>query len=236
MYKELKELYRRHRSHAILASVVLLLSCATDSPDKHTREGVAIDAITGAVIGHQIHHDRGAVVGAAIGAFTGAAVGRYQDEQQRELEQALLKERRERQIQIQRLQDEALKVSLSSSATFDFDQSEIKPGFYRALDTLADSLQRYDRTMLHVVGHTDNIGDTDYNYALSIRRAQALAQYLMLRGVPTERLRIEGRGESEPRVSNTTEEQRRLNRRVEIFIKPVVEGDEANALISPYAN
>ncbi|NND70331.1 MAG: OmpA family protein [Rhodothermales bacterium] len=236
MYNKLKKLFGRHRAKVIAGSTVLLLSCATDSPDRNTREGVAVGAITGAVIGHQIHHDRGAVIGAALGAFTGAAVGRYQDEQQRELEQALLKERRERQVSIQRLQDEILMVSLSSAATFDFDQSEIKPRLFRALDKLADSLVRYDRTMLHVVGHTDDIGDADYNFALSIRRAQAVAQYLLLRGVPTERLRIEGRGESEPRVSNTTEEQRRLNRRVEIFIKPVVEGDESNAMISPYAN
>lgn len=222
------------RALAFLSCAALsFASCASDNPHSQEARGAVIGGIGGAVIGHQLDSDRGRFIGAMIGAITGASVGRYQDAQQRELEAALSRERRARQIEIRRLEDETLRVSLSAESTFDFDSAVLKPPFYRALDKLADSMGRYDRTMLHIVGHTDSIGDEDYNYALSIRRAQEVAQYLMLRGVLAQRLRIEGRGESQPRASNRLEEGRRANRRVEIYIKPIVEGREERALAPP---
>ncbi len=218
----------------LFAGLLLLQGCIsiTEEPANAER-GAAIGAITGAVIGHQIDHDHGAIFGAAIGAITGASIGRYQDEQEKALEATLARERRAREVEIQRLQDETLKVSLSSDACFDFDRSDIKPAFYRALDKLAEQLVIYDKTILHIIGHTDSIGTPDYNQALSIRRAQAVAQYLSLRGVDTIRLRIEGRGETSPRFPNDTPQNRLLNRRVDVFIKPIIEGDERSALISP---
>jgi outer membrane protein OmpA-like peptidoglycan-associated protein len=70
---------------------------------------------------------------------------------------------------------------------------------------------------------------------LSERRAQSVADYLSDNGVDYRRLRIVGRGELEPRESNATEAGRQLNRRVELLIKPVVEGSEDRAYESrPY--
>lgn len=207
--------------------------CATNDPDRQAKTGAAIGAISGAVIGHQIDGDTGRFVGAAIGAIAGASVGRYQDEQQRRLERTLAAQKRSRLLEIKRLEDETIAVSLSSDACFPFDSSEIRPALYTALDRLASTVNNYDRTVLHVVGHTDNVGSDNYNRALSNRRAQAVAQYLMLKGVATSRLRIEGRGELEPRRSNDTAVERELNRRVEIHIKPIIDGEEERALLPP---
>ena len=120
-------------------------------------------------------------------------------------------------------------------ACFAFDSSEIRPALYTALDRLAKTVVSYDKTILHIVGHTDSVGEDDYNRALSIRRAQGVAQYLMLKGVATERLRIDGRGETDPRRPNDTAAHRALNRRVEIHIRPVIEGDEQRALVPSWA-
>lgn len=214
--------------------LVLLQACAYDDPNRNAKQSAAVGAIAGAVIGHQINQDQGRLVGAAIGAIAGASVGRYQDQQQRQLEATLAQEQEARKLEIERLQDETLKVSLSNDATFDFDRSDIKPVFYTALDKLANTLVEYDRTVLHIIGHTDSVGSSDYNQALSIRRAQSVAQYLLLKGVASDRLEIAGRGETEPRISNETPALRQMNRRVEIYIKPVIQGNEERARITPW--
>jgi outer membrane protein OmpA-like peptidoglycan-associated protein len=219
-----------------LTLVLALSACSIGYPSSNVQKDTAIGAIAGAVIGHQMDHDKGSIIGAAIGALAGASVGNYQDQQQQELERVLAQEQIDQSIEIQRLQNETLKVSLSSATSFAFDSAELKPEFFRALDSLTRSLVHYDKTVLHIIGHTDSIGSEDYNYGLSVRRAEAVAQYLMLKGVPAIRLRIEGHGELEPRSPNTSEALRNRNRRVEIFIKPVVEGYENDALITPYPN
>ena len=215
------------------AFLALLQACAYDDPNRNAKQSAAIGAIAGAVIGHQIDQDKGRIVGAAIGGIAGASVGRYQDQQQRELEVTLAQEQQAKKLEIERLQDETLKISLSNDATFDFDRSDIKPAFYTALDRLANTLVDYDRTVLHIIGHTDSVGSSEYNQALSIRRAQSVAQYLLLKGVQSDRLEIAGRGETEPRGSNDTAAARRSNRRVEIYIIPVIEGNEDRSRIAP---
>ncbi|HEY9198781.1 MAG TPA: OmpA family protein, partial [Gammaproteobacteria bacterium] len=86
-----------------------------------------------------------------------------------------------------------------------------------------------------VVGHTDSVGSDAYNQRLSEQRAQAVVDYLAGAGVPRERLRVEGRGETEPRDTNATEAGRQLNRRVELYVKPLVEGQEQRAYEPPPA-
>ncbi len=199
--------------------------------DEHqkTTAGAAIGAVAGAVIGHQVSHGKGAYVGAALGALAGGAIGHYMDKQERELEDRLRQEREAHAIEIQRLKDDSLKLTLDSEVSFDFDSATIKHGFAHSLDKLAEILKKYDRTVVYVVGHTDNVGSEAYNQRLSERRAQAVADYLIRRGVNPARIHTEGRGESEPRASNATPAGRQLNRRVEIFLKPIVEGEEEKA-------
>lgn len=211
-----------------------LVGCAADDPDRRAKTGAAIGAVAGAVLGHQVDGDsRGRVVGAAVGAVTGAVVGGYMDRQQREFDQALEEERRQNAIEIERMKDDTLKLNLSSEVSFDFDSARIKPAFEPTLDKLGNVINKYDRTIVHVVGHTDSTGADAYNLRLSRQRADAVAGYLLSRGVDGSRVRTEGRGESEPRESNATEAGRQLNRRVEIYLKPVVEGQEAEAYERP---
>jgi outer membrane protein OmpA-like peptidoglycan-associated protein len=221
------------RSLAAVAVTALLAGCATDDPYQRTKTGAAIGAIAGAIVGHQIDGKSGRWVGAAVGALAGGGAGYYMDNQQREFEQALAEEQRQQQLEIERLRDDTLKLSLDSEVSFDLDQARIKPAFRPSLDKLADVLIKYDRTVVHVIGHTDSSGPEAHNQDLSERRAEAVSRYLEQRGVPLQRLRSEGRGELEPRESNATAAGRQLNRRVEVFVKPVVEGREREAFESP---
>ncbi len=218
---------------AVLTLLALASGCATDDPNRNAKIGAGIGAVAGAVIGHQISHNSGNVIGAAVGALAGGAVGYYMDKQQRDFETALRQEQEQHQLEIERLKDDTLKLSLDAEVSFDFNKAEIKPAFEPSLNKLADVLLKYDRTVVHVIGHTDSVGSEAYNQRLSQRRAEAVADYLASRGVPRDRLRSEGRGESEPRATNATEAGRQLNRRVEIYVKPIVEGQEGRAYESP---
>lgn len=208
---------------------VALAGCAADDPYQRTKAGAAIGAVAGAVVGHQLDSGSGALVGAAVGALAGGLVGNYMDKQQAELRQTVA----QNDIEMQRLRDDTLKLTLDSEVSFDYDSDRIKPAFRSTLDKLADVLRKYDRTVVHVVGHTDSTGSAEYNQRLSERRAGSVANYLQSRGVDPSRVRYEGRGESEPRDTNATEAGRQLNRRVEIYLKPIVEGQEQRAYDPP---
>ncbi|MES9872871.1 MAG: OmpA family protein [Candidatus Sedimenticola sp. PURPLELP] len=217
----------------ILSGAVVLSGCTKEDPNRRAKTGAAIGAVVGAVVGHQVKHGSGKWVGAAVGALAGGAVGHYMDNQQQEFEQELAEEQRLNQLEIERMRDDTLKLSLDSEVSFDFDQARIKGAFEPSLGKLADVLIKYNRTVVHVVGHTDSTGSDSYNQRLSERRAESVGAYLESRGVPYDRLRTEGRGEREPRASNDTEAGRQLNRRVEIYVKPIVEGQEQRAYESP---
>jgi len=206
---------------AILVAVSVLAGCATDDPNRRAKTGAAVGAITGAVIGHQLDHKHGRYYGAAIGALAGGGIGHYMDRQEQDFQQSLAAERRANELDIQRMRDETLKLTLDSEVSFAFNSAEIKPTFRPTLDKLAALIQKYDRTEVHIVGHTDNVGSAAYNQELSERRAYAVMDYLASYGVYRGRLSAEGRGESDPRASNDTEAGRQLNRRVEIFVTPV---------------
>jgi len=216
-----------------LSLLVTLSGCATDDPNRRAKTGAAIGAVAGAVLGHQIDGDKGRFIGAAAGAMAGGAVGNYMDKQQRELEAQLAEERRNNQIELERLKNNVLKVNLNSEVSFDFNKADIKPGFYGSLNKLASVVAKYNNTIVHIVGHTDDRGSDSYNQQLSERRALAVKDYLAANGVTASRIRTEGRGESEPRATNATPEGRAMNRRVEIYLKPVVEGQESDAYQPP---
>lgn len=219
---------------SLLSGILLLGACMQqDDPNRRAKSGAAIGAVLGAVVGHQVDHGSGKWVGAAVGALAGAGVGNYMDNQQRAFEDELAAERRNNQLEIERMRDDTLKLSLDSEISFDFDRAEIKPAFEPSLNRLASVLVKYNRTVVHVVGHTDSTGSASYNQSLSERRAQSVVRHLEMQGVPPQRLRAEGRGESEPRDTNATEAGRQLNRRVEIYVKPIVEGQENRAYESP---
>ena len=87
-----------------------------------------------------------------------------------------------------------------------------------ALDELADVLIKKETWKLEISGHTDNIGGENFNLVLSKKRAEALKNYLIFKGVDTNRLITFYFGETQPLIDNTTLEGRKKNRRVEMKI------------------
>lgn len=211
-----------------------LSGCAANDPNQDTKRGAAIGAAAGALLGYAVDDGAGGVLaGAAVGALAGGGVGRYMDKQQQEMEAALANERAQNALKIEQLENETLKIDIASEVSFDFDSASLKTAFTPTLTKVADILQRYPNTIIHVVGHTDNVGSESYNQQLSERRARSVVDYFAGRGVAASRLQAMGRGESEPRATNDTEAGRQLNRRVEIYVKPVVEGQESEAYQTP---
>lgn len=229
-----RELRMKNRLTLCLAMVsVTLAGCAADDPYLRTKTGAGVGAAAGGVVGAVVGDKSGAVIGATLGALAGGVAGNYMDNQQREFEQALEQEQRDNALEIERMQDETLKLSLNSEVSFDVGKAEIKPAFQPTLDKLGTVIQKYDRTIVHIVGHTDSDGSDGYNLALSDRRALAVRDYLTRGGVPSGRLLAQGRGEREPRAGNDTAAGKQLNRRVEIYLKPLVDGQEQRAYEPP---
>ncbi len=214
---------------AIAMAGAIVSSCAADDPNRRAKQGALLGALAGAAIGNQSDNKNGAAIGAALGGIVGYKVGQYQDKQQKELELALADELENDLIEIQRLENDVLRVNLSSEASFDVNEAALKPPFYPSLDKLTEVIGKYDQTMINVIGHTDSTGAAQYNQVLSERRSQAVANYLTQGGIPELRLSTEGQGENSPRAQNDTESNRRLNRRVEIDLIPVVKEDEVDS-------
>jgi outer membrane protein OmpA-like peptidoglycan-associated protein len=101
---------------------------------------------------------------------------------------------------------------------FDFDKSTLKPEGMAVLNQAAALLQKHERVVVEVAGHTDSMGSDEYNQGLSERRANAVKDYLLSKGVKASRLSARGYGESRPVASNDTEEGRAENRRVELIV------------------
>lgn len=212
-----------------LALAIGLSACATDQygnprPLTDTEAGVLIGAAGGALLGNVTtdHRTRGALIGAIGGALAGGVVGTYMDKQKQDLERVLAPERQSGAITIEKLPNNVLRIVMTEQTSFSIDSAEIKPGFDSTLDKLANVLVRYGKTALTIVGYTDNTGSVAHNQVLSEERARAVVRYLEGRRVAPVRLTAIGKGESEPRASNATAEGRRLNRRVEIYVEPVV--------------
>ena len=101
---------------------------------------------------------------------------------------------------------------------FDFDRYSLRPEATRVLDEAIAALKESPTLRVEVEGHTCNIGTAEYNLALGDRRANAVRDYLVSRGVSTDRLRTISYGEEKPKYDNSREETRRLNRRAALVV------------------
>ena len=116
------------------------------------------------------------------------------------------------------LNEEGWTLRLPEKLLFGFDQSDIQAAQKPALEALSKQLQQYNLNKIKVVGHTDNIGDPSYNQTLSQKRASTVSQIFIETGFKTQNIQSMGRGASQPLVENSSEENRALNRRVNIII------------------
>ena len=110
------------------------------------------------------------------------------------------------------------KVSYSADAFFDFDKAVLKPAGKASLDDLVTKLKDINLEVIIAVGHTDSVGTDEYNQKLSVRRAEAVKAYLQSKGVESNRVYTEGKGEKQPVADNKTAAGRAKNRRVEIEV------------------
>lgn len=216
---------------SLVAVILGLSACATDefgNPRRMTdaEKGALIGAVGGAVVGAAVtkkkDRKKGVIIGAVGGGLAGAAVGNYMDNQKRDLEKVLMPERNAGAIEIEKLQQNALRVVMTDQTAFAVNSADIQPGFQSTMDKIAGVINRYGKTTLTIVGHTDSTGSAEYNQGLSERRAQAVENYFLAKSVVPQRLESYGVGKDQPRASNSTEAGRRQNRRVEIDIEPVV--------------
>lgn len=114
---------------------------------------------------------------------------------------------------------EADRIQILDKIYFDYDKATIKDVSYPLLDEIATVIKQYPTLRkIRIEGHTDSDGSDLYNLELSQRRAQAVRQALIDRGVEPDRLLAVGFGEQQPIVPNDTEEHKAQNRRVEFII------------------
>ncbi|MFZ0132312.1 MAG: OmpA family protein [Desulfobacterales bacterium] len=209
------------------ASFLFLLACASQGTSSKQQTGTVIGAGTGGAIGGVIggsvarkgHGAEGAIIGgvagAVLGGLVGNQIGAYMDRQEAALRQAMAAATAADEASIQRSED-VLIATFKSDLFFDFDSAALKPGASAELDRVARVFNDYPKTAIEIQGHTDSSGPEAYNLALSERRAVAVRDALVQRGVAPERLATIGFGESQPISSSAA-----VNRRVTLVLTPI---------------
>ncbi len=171
--------------------------------------GTAVGAGTGALIGGK----KGALIGAGAGAAVGAGTGAYMDIQAAKLRQELLSTG----VQVQQI-DNKIVLIMPGNITFGTNQATIEPQFEPILASVAKVIKEYDKTKIQIIGYTDNTGSIATNNTLSLRRANAVSNFLRLNGVDINRIIVDGLGPQNPIASNKTAKGREQNRRVEMTL------------------
>ncbi len=172
-----------------------------------TGAGAAVGAAAGAYFGDTT---KGAIIGAAVGGVTGAIIGRHMDKQAEELA-------RIENAKVERI-GEGIAISFDSGLLFGYDSATLQDAAKANLTQLANTLKSYPESDILIVGHTDDRGSDTYNQSLSVRRAESAKNFLVSQGIAADRIRFEGRGESEPVMANDTDEGRAANRRIELAL------------------
>jgi peptidoglycan-associated lipoprotein len=113
----------------------------------------------------------------------------------------------------------AVKEYTFEDVHFDFDRFTLRADALKVLDDAVAAMQANPTLRLEIEGHTCNIGTPEYNLALGERRANAVRDYLVNRGISAERLRTVSYGEERPKYDNSREETRRLNRRAALVVR-----------------
>ena len=204
-----------------------MTSCQTANP--YTGEGQRAKATSGALVGGLIGagigllaggnaQERGqrALIGAGVGALAGGGIGAYMDKQEAEL-------RRELEgtgVGISRSGNNSSLV-MPGDITFSTGSSGISGEFYPTLTSVSKVLNKYNQTMVAIVGHTDNVGERNYNYRLSESRANSVASFLRTQKVAAQRFQVSGQGPDAPVANNSSAAGRQANRRVSIQLAPM---------------
>ena len=201
----------------LICAVILtafVTACATDPYTGErkvakTAWGAGIGTALGAGIGALVDGEKGALIGAAAGAGTGG----YMDYQASVLRKELLGTG----VQVKEVNGQIFLI-MPGNITFDTNEAFIKSSFQPVMVSIAKVLKEYNKTFVQVNGYTDNTGNDAINNPLSIRRANAVADFLKIQGVAASRIVANGYGSANPIASNATAAGREQNRRVEIVL------------------
>ncbi|QDM41179.1 MULTISPECIES: OmpA family protein [Bacteria] len=221
---------RKFTAAIAAVSLVGVSACVTDpntGEQKISRAaiggvlGAGGGALLGGLIGGRTARIAGAVAGGALGGYAGYRM----DNQIRELKDQTAGSG----IDVNEVDGgQAILVNLPEGVTFTTGSYQINSGFQTLLDRVAASLQQYPNSLVDVYGYTDTVGSATSNQRLSEQRAQAVANYLISRGVSSSRIRWLGFGETNLKVQTGDNVNEPANRRVEVKIIPISQA-EANA-------
>ena len=212
---------------SLLLCVGLLFAC------NNTQKGAAIGAGGGAVIGGIIGHIAGntavgAAIGGAVGAGAGAIIGNRMDK-------AKAKAAKVQGAKVETVKDtnglDAVKVSFDAGILFATGKADLNASSQTSITEIAKVLKENSDMDIAIIGHTDNTGTDKVNNPLSVNRAKSVQNSLKKEGV-TNIKRVEGQGSTNPVADNATEDGRKLNRRVEVYMyasKQMVENAKAQA-------
>ena len=201
-----------------LLITVMLSACATDpytgeKKVSKTAWGTGIGTAVGAGIGALVGGEKGALIGAGIGALGGAGAGGYMDYQASVLRKELVGTG----VQVKEVNGQIYLI-MPGNITFDTNEAFIKQSFQPVIVSIAKVLKEYNKTFIQVNGYTDSTGNDAINNPLSVKRANAVADFLKVQGVAANRLIANGYGSANPIASNATASGREQNRRVEIVL------------------
>ena len=209
---------------SIIAATVFALvatGCADMSATQRgTATGAGVGAGLGAILGGTTGGGGGerAAKGAVIGGAAGALIGNIWSNRMEKQKQAMEQATRGTGVQVTQTSDNRLKLEIPADVSFDTGRSDIKSNFRPVLERFAQTLNENPAATVTIIGHTDSVGGDSVNQPLSVDRAANTRNYLAQRGVSSNRIAIEGRGEREPIASNDDNSGRARNRRVEIYV------------------
>ena len=194
----------------ITTGAIILAGCAGMNKQQ---KGTLIGAGGGAAIGAALTKGSiwGILAGAAIGGAAGNLIGKKMDAQAKELKQAVPT------AQVERV-GEGINMTFESGLMFQKNSSEISESYKSDLTGAADVFNKYPDTNIFIEGHTDDTGSDEFNMTLSEKRANAVKDFFVTKGVNAERMTTKWYGETQPKYANDSEENRQKNRRVELAV------------------
>lgn len=207
----------------VLGIALSITSCKAVDNANNKQKGAVIGAtggaILGAIIGNNVgkggNGELGAVIGGVVGGTAGVLIGNKMDKQAQKIEEEIPG------AKVERI-DDGIVVTFdeNSGVYFDTDKYNINYKSQETLNKLVDVFKEFQDTNILVVGHTDSVGSEDYNMTLSKNRAYAVTNFLIGKGIISERFTTNWFGESQPIQDNSTANGRAKNRRVNVAILP----------------
>ena len=200
-----------------LCAAMVLVGCNVSNTAKGTAIGAGGGAVVGAIIGKIAGNTAiGAVIGGTVGATTGAIIGKKMDKAKKEAEAV-------KNAQVETITDanglEAVKVTFDSGILFATNKADLNATSKASLTQFAEVLKENRDMDIAIIGHTDTTGNDAINNPLSKNRAQSVSKFLKSQGVASAQIKtIDGQGSKNPVADNSTEEGRKQNRRVEVYM------------------